>query len=124
MKVKCQYYYAQISKNITRPVRVYRALMDNGVINEKPKKPKTQGTRQRITVFGLIGALVIISGISLWQYAQRPTVPTPQFVEKADPQKMAFPLPDKPSIAVLPFKNISEDSTVRLRFLEYRTSRC
>jgi len=83
--------------------------MDNGVISEKPKKNTTQGTRQRITVFGLIGALVIISGIALWQYEQRPTVPTPQFVEKADPQKMAFPLPDKPSIAVLPFENISED---------------
>jgi TolB-like protein/Flp pilus assembly protein TadD len=30
-------------------------------------------------------------------------------LEKADPQKMAFPLPDLPSIAVLPFVNMSED---------------
>jgi adenylate cyclase len=30
-------------------------------------------------------------------------------VDKADPKKMALPLPDKPSIAVLPFVNMSED---------------
>jgi class 3 adenylate cyclase len=54
-------------KNITRPIRVYRALMDNGVVKE-------------------------VGGIP-----------------KADPQKMAFPLPDKPSIAVLPFVNMSDD---------------
>ncbi len=96
-------------KNITRPVRVYRALMDNGVVKEKGARPKVIGQWQRVIVFGLIGALVIISGIALWQYAQRPTSPTPQVVEKADPQKMAYPLPDKPSIAVLPFENISED---------------
>ena len=98
-------------KNITRPVRVYRALMDNGVVKEKRARPKIQGQGQgqRVTVFGLIGALVIISGIALWQYARSPTSPTPQFVEKADPQKMAFPLPDKPSIAVLPFTNMSGD---------------
>jgi TolB-like protein/class 3 adenylate cyclase len=96
-------------KNITRPVRVYRALMDNGGVKEKGASPKVQGQGQRITVFGLIGALVIISGIALWQYAQRPTSPTPKVVEKADPQKMAFPLPDKPSIAVLPFTNMSDD---------------
>jgi adenylate cyclase len=30
-------------------------------------------------------------------------------VEAADPEKMAFPLPDKPSIAVIPFDNMSGD---------------
>jgi len=78
-------------------------------VKEKRARPKTQGQGQRVTVFGLIGALVIISGIALWQYARSPTSPTPQFVEKANPQKMAFPLPDKPSIAVLPFTNMSGD---------------
>ena len=29
--------------------------------------------------------------------------------EKAEPQKMAYALPDKPSIAVLPFVNMSDD---------------
>ena len=96
-------------KNITRPVQVYRALMDNGVVKEVGPRPKAKGQGQRITVFGLIGALVTISGIALWQYAQRLPSLTPQVVEKADPQKMAYALPDKPSIAVLPFVNMSDD---------------
>ncbi len=33
----------------------------------------------------------------------------PKTVAKADPQKMAYALPDKPSIAVLPFTNMSDD---------------
>ena len=32
-------------------------------------------------------------------------------VEKANPKKMAFPLPDKPSIAVLPFANMTGDAS-------------
>ena len=32
-------------------------------------------------------------------------------VEKADPKKMAFPLPNKPSIAVLPFANMTGDAS-------------
>jgi adenylate cyclase len=36
----------------------------------------------------------------------KPIIPSPS-VDKADPKKMALPLPDKPSIAVLPFTNMS-----------------
>jgi TolB-like protein len=46
--------------------------------------------------------LVVAAGI--WQfYPRRPSI-EPAFVEK-----MAYQLPDKPSIAVLPFTNLSED---------------
>jgi adenylate cyclase len=37
----------------------------------------------------------------------KPTVPPAPKVEVASKEKLAFPLPDKPSIAVLPFTNIS-----------------
>ncbi len=37
----------------------------------------------------------------------KPTVPPAPKVEVASKEKMAFPLPDKPSIAVLPFTNMS-----------------
>jgi adenylate cyclase len=96
-------------KNITRPVRVYRALMDNGVVKEKSARPKVQGPRRRILAFGLAGVLLIVAGVALWQFVLRPTLPARPLVEKADPQKMAYSLPDKPSIAVLPFVNMSDD---------------
>ena len=98
-------------KNITRPVRVYRALMDNGVIKEKPSQPTAHGTGREIAVFGLVGALVVVAGVALWQFVLRPAPAPPARppVEKADPQKMAYALPDRPSIAVLPFTNMSDD---------------
>jgi len=100
-------------KNITRPVRVYRALMDNGGVKAEAVKPREKGPQRKILVFCLIGALILISGVALWQFAQRPTSSPPpvasKTVEKADPQKMAYALPDKPSIAVLPFMNMSDD---------------
>ena len=98
-------------KNITRPVRVYRALMDNGVVKEKNARPTAQGAGKKIAVFGLIGVLLIIAGAVLWQFVLRPAPAPPARPpdEKADPQKMAYALPDKPSIAVLPFVNMSDD---------------
>ena len=53
-------------KNITKPVRVYRAQIESDAVARKP-------------------------------------------LEVASKEKMAFPLPDKPSIAVLPFVNMSRD---------------
>jgi len=98
-------------KNIIRPVRVYRALMDNGVVKEKSARPTAQGAERKKAVFGLIGVLLIIAGAVLWQFVLRPAPAPPARPpdEKADPQKMAYALPDKPSIAVLPFVNMSDD---------------
>jgi adenylate cyclase len=53
-------------KNITKPVRVYRAQIESETVAREP-------------------------------------------LEIASKEKMAFPLPDKPSIAVLPFVNMSDD---------------
>ena len=48
--------------------------------------------------------LMLAVAIGIWQfYVRRPSV------EPASKEKMAFPLPDKPSIAVLPFVNMSDD---------------
>ena len=55
----------------------------------------------------MIGAMVILAvaiALVIWQfYIRRPSV------EPASVEKMAHPLPDKPSIAVLPFNNLSGD---------------
>jgi adenylate cyclase len=50
--------------------------------------------------------VVIIAAAALWQFVLRTSHPP---VEVASKEKMAFPLPDKPSIAVLPFVNMSDD---------------
>ncbi len=55
------------------------------------------------TIFGLAVLIIVADALTLWEFYVRPDV-APASVEK-----MAYPLPDKPSIAVLPFDNMSKD---------------
>jgi adenylate cyclase len=89
-------------KNISRPIRAYRVLLDTAQVGVTiAAKPKL---RQRSGML-VVGALVIalVAGLGGW-WASRPDI-TP-----ADPAKYAFELPDKPSIAVLAFDNLSGDA--------------
>jgi adenylate cyclase len=54
----------------------------------------------------VIAILVVAGGVAIWR-SYRPS--TPPSMEVASVEKMSFPLPDKPSIAVLPFANLSGD---------------
>jgi adenylate cyclase len=98
-----EYLGEQSVKNISKPVRVYKALMDpetvGKVIGEKRAEPRKG---QRVTLAVLTVLLLIVGGLLIWRIASPP-------LEVASLEKMAFPLPDRPSIAVLPFDNLSED---------------
>ncbi|MBW2671488.1 MAG: adenylate/guanylate cyclase domain-containing protein, partial [Deltaproteobacteria bacterium] len=90
-------------KNIDEPVRVYRVLLEpeaaGKVIGEKRVEPKRG---QRIAFGVVIALLLVAGGLLIWRSASPP-------IEVASVEKMAFPLPDNPSIAVLPFDNLSDD---------------
>jgi len=45
--------------------------------------------------------------MGVWRFYMRPAPPP---IETATVERMAYPLPDKPSIAVLPFVNMSGDA--------------
>jgi TolB-like protein/DNA-binding SARP family transcriptional activator/rhodanese-related sulfurtransferase len=60
--------------------------------------------RWPVIAAGLSGLIVLV-GVILWQHLWAPRE------EPASVEAMAFPLPDKPSIAVLPFNNISDDAS-------------
>jgi len=99
-------------KNIAKPVRVYRAKIEPEVTPSKSpmeKKPAWKGLSK--TVLGIIAVAVIAGAVSLYQVVLRHS---PSKTEVASKEKMAFPLPDKPSIAVLPFVNLTEDPKVEL----------
>jgi len=96
------YMGEQEVKNIEKPVRVYRVLMEpeqaGKVIGEK-------GPRRTQWRWAVMVAIVLVAGaLALWNFYFRPPP-----IEPASKEKMAFPLPDKPSIAVLPFANMSDD---------------
>ena len=91
-------------KNIDKPVRAYRVRMD-------PKSAgKTFGAWQiarspyRTVVAIVVLAVVVAAGAMAWW---RPWEPR---IDPASIEHTAPPLPEKPSIAVLPFGNLSGDS--------------
>jgi adenylate cyclase len=101
-----EYLGEQTVKNISEPVRVYRVLMEpeaaGKVIGEKKAKPK----QWKNAAIGLVVAVVVVVAVILiWKYY---TPPAPK-MEVASKERTALPLPDKPSIAVLPFVNMSGD---------------
>jgi len=88
-------------KNITKPVRVYKVPMELG-----KRKEKKAGMRWWKKVAVAAAAVIIVGAgaFAIWNFYFRPPP-----MEVASVEKMAYPLPDKPSIAVLPFTNMSED---------------
>jgi adenylate cyclase len=97
----------QTVKNIKEPVWVYRVLMEPGVTEAgKGLRGKVKG--KRALVLGILAAFVVVAAVvALWQFHLRPA--SQPKMEVASKEKMALTLPDLPSIAVLPFVNMSED---------------
>ncbi len=87
-------------KNIARPVRVFRVLPEG----EAPASPRSQLPTKKLLVAAVIALLIAVVGGGAWWWQAK----QPDF-EPADPAEMALSLPDKPSIAVLPFDNLSGD---------------
>ncbi len=81
-------------KNIADPVRAYRVLAPGAAPQKAPR-------RRTVLRAALAVAALVIAGIAFWQ-TQRPPA-----VETASVERMAHPLPEEPSIAVLPFDNLS-----------------
>jgi TolB-like protein/Tfp pilus assembly protein PilF len=92
-------------KNISRPIQVYRVLSYPGAAAHRVVQAKeTIGRKWRN--IGILVAIVVvfIGGLAIWQFYMR----RPQ-IEPASEEKMAYPLPEIPSIAVLAFDNLSGD---------------
>ena len=88
-------------KNVAEPVRAYRVIAE--VIAEPVVMAATP--RRRVGMLAAAAVLVIALGFALWM-ALGPKPPAPE-VETAELERMALPLPDEPSIAVLPFDNMT-----------------
>jgi adenylate cyclase len=101
-----QFLGEQTVKNIAKPVGAYKVLMEPRVLPaEEIKKAREVPFWGRKPIFaGLVAVVIVIIGVAVWNFYLR----TPN-IEPASKEKMAYPLPDKPSIAVLPFTNMSGD---------------
>jgi len=107
LPLRYQYLGEHQVKNITKPVRVYKAQIEpetyGKAISDKKPKPRQW---QRAILSLVVVLIVVAAAIAIYYFYFRPT---PRPIEIASKEKMVFQLPDKPSIAVLPFTNISGD---------------
>jgi adenylate cyclase len=90
-------------KNIAKPVRIFRVLMapeERGATTENLEKKKNW---KRSMVAAVPAGIALIAAFFVFNWQS--WVPD---IEPASVEKMAFPLPDKPSLAVLPFTNLSD----------------
>ncbi len=98
----------QSVKNIAKPVRVFRVLMEAGGVATPTKQ--VQGVARKYVrrgIFSIAGLAIIAATIIFVQHLSlRPPTPSASIPPAQSP---ALTLPDKPSIAVLPFANMSDD---------------
>lgn len=89
-------------KNIEKPVSAYRVLMEPRVTvaGKKAKGPSAPLWRKKGVLAGGGAVLALIVIVAYWPAIE---------IEQVAKDKMDYPLPDKPSIAVLPFTNMSDD---------------
>ena len=108
-KLDCGYQFSgeHPVKNIANPVRVYKILTNPECAGKVIGEKRFLGWMSRKVAISIILALAIVTGglTTYYIYLYRSGR-----IEPASVAKMAFPLPDKPSIVVLPFVNLSEDS--------------
>ena len=88
-----------VVKNIQDPLRAYRVRLEPTPTGPAPEIEKTAGRpswRRATLLLGLV-LLVVAGGVAVWSLYLRSRPP-------------GFELPDRPSIAVLPFQNMSGDA--------------
>jgi TolB-like protein/class 3 adenylate cyclase len=99
----------QAVKNIVEPVRVFRVMLEGGTPPGTTTKAKERSLRKhwRGGVFSLAGLAIIAATVVFVQHLSLRPPTTTASIPPA--QKPAPPLPNMPSIAVLPFTNMSGD---------------
>jgi TolB-like protein/class 3 adenylate cyclase/rhodanese-related sulfurtransferase len=91
-------------KNVSESVQAF-AVESGRVVAAEPSLAKAGARRSRIAIFAVIALLVVLAGSATWWIAERQVSPPPETVAVGAP----LALPERPSIAVLPFNNLSDD---------------
>jgi adenylate cyclase len=107
-KLDCGYHFSgeHPVKNIANPVRVYKILTNPECAGKVIGEKRFLGWMSRkVAMASILSLAIATSGlVSYYIYLHQSGR-----IEPASIDKMVFPLPDKPSIAVLPFDNLSVD---------------
>jgi adenylate cyclase len=88
-------------KSIAEPVRVYRVVADPTATGRADRVKRIR--RQRFAAAAMVIALLLAGAATWWQ-------PWTLLRSPSVTERFAYPLPEKPSVAVLPFINVSGDT--------------
>ena len=90
-------------KNIKKPVNIFKVLLEpedaGKTVSGSKMKPSLW-----TWIMAAIAVIITITSASLWYHQSKTDF------EPASVQSMVYPLPDNPSIAILPFENYSDDT--------------
>ena len=95
-------------KNIPKPIRVYRAQMEFEAV-PAVSEGKKLGLKRWYGAALIIAAIIVVGAAAITIYTNfwRSTAPP---AEISSDKQLPFPLPIEPSIAVMPFENLSGDA--------------
>src|SRR5712691_8268584 len=115
---------AQAVKNIAEPVRVWRVVMDDAAAalaaqaglraldstqDRHAQQRPVSATYRTWVVVVVAGLVLLVGGIVTVRYLARPPLGPQDSALSTEAAPAALSLPDKPSLVVLPFVNMSED---------------
>ena len=87
-------------KNISKPLQIYRVITEDASTGAPPAERTTESAPWKRAAAAALAIILIGAGtVAMWL---RPWQP-------ASVEDMSYPLPEKPSIAVLPFVSLSDD---------------
>ena len=99
-----EYLGEQEVKNIDKPVRAYRVLSFPGAAAHRVIRAKRHVRRKWLGFLATLAVLIFGAAAFIWNFYLR--LPTVEIVSE---RKTEFSLPTGPSVAVLPFVNMSGD---------------